>query len=171
MTRLFVALAIASFSFMASAAEKPLPVTVTNPVLPVEVSNSEPIPVTDASGAGRTTFRERIRREFSGANQSTKLAIPLGKRAVFKHVSGLCVAESPTFSFVRIIIANGNYITYVAPQFIRTVGTTNWYTFNHILDVAVEKDDSADREAAIEGLFAGPPADGACEAIVSGYFE
>ena len=45
MVRLIAALAFASLSSLASAADKPLPVTVTNPVLPVEVSNAESIPV------------------------------------------------------------------------------------------------------------------------------
>ena len=71
----------------------------------------------------------------------------------------------------RIIVADGDYIAYVAPQFVRTTGTINCYTFNHMVDVTVERNDSTDREASIEGLFAGAPVDGACEAIVSGYFE
>lgn len=50
MTRTGIALALASFSGLALAAppfvlDEPVDVTVTNPVLPVEVSNADPIPV------------------------------------------------------------------------------------------------------------------------------
>lgn len=48
MTRLMLALAMASFSFDALAVppvKPPTDVNVTNPVLPVEVSNADPIPV------------------------------------------------------------------------------------------------------------------------------
>lgn len=49
MSRLIAALALAGVSLVASAADKPLPVTVTNPVVPVEVSNADPIPVSVTS--------------------------------------------------------------------------------------------------------------------------
>ena len=51
MTRLIAALALASISFMASAADKPLPVTVANPVLPVEIRNADPVPVENVASA------------------------------------------------------------------------------------------------------------------------
>lgn len=51
MTRLIVALSLAAISVGASAADKPLPVTVANPVLKVEVSNADPIPVENISSA------------------------------------------------------------------------------------------------------------------------
>jgi hypothetical protein len=41
---------------LAANADKPAPVVVTNPVLPVEVSNADPIPVTIAGSSGSQLF-------------------------------------------------------------------------------------------------------------------
>jgi len=86
MMRLIAALTLASFSLIASAAEKPLPVTVTNPVVPVEVSNAEPIPVTNV-GETRVPFMGTQIVNNTGPFVQTAIDIPNGKRLVIETVA------------------------------------------------------------------------------------
>jgi hypothetical protein len=171
MKRAALALALASLSSIAAAAPPTANVNVTNPVLQVEVSNADPIPVAVAAEAARTPFFQRLSRNFGTTGDGTTLTIPKGKRAIFKSASGICVSSSPTFVFARLLIGNSEYVMYLAPQFTRTSGAANYYSFNHATDVDVPADANADREVKVAGLFAGAPVDGVCEAIVSGYFE
>jgi hypothetical protein len=167
-----LAFALTGLASSALAAPPQVDVNVTNPVLAVEVSNADPIPVTDVAGAGRTPFMQNISRTFGDADPGVGLTVPAGKRAVFKHVSGLCSSTSPTFSFVRLLWgqAFSQYVMYVAPQFVREASGITFYSFNHATDVAMEPDDE-ERTVQIAGLFAGAPVSGTCQAIVSGYFE
>ena len=167
-----LALALGGLASTALAAPPRVDVNVTNPVLAVEVSNADPIPVTDVAGAGRTPFRQSISRTLGDPDSVTGLKVPAGTRAVFKHVSGLCSSTSPTFSFARILWGQSfsQYVMYLAPQFVREASGITYYSFNHATDVAMEPDDE-ERTVEITGLFAGAPVSGFCQAIVSGYFE
>jgi hypothetical protein len=172
MQRILLTLALGGLASLAVASPPAVDVNVTNPVLAVEVSNADPIPVTDVAAAGRTPFSQVISREFTEAGSDVGLTVPAGTRAVFKHVSGLCVSASPTFSFVRLLWGQSfsQYVMYLAPQFVREASGATYYTFNHATDVAMEPD-VGDRTVRIAGLFAGTPVSGSCQAIVNGYFE
>lgn len=97
MKRSMLALALVSFSIVASAADKPLPVTVANPVLPVEVSNADPIPVLPTTPSEIPANRYQISLSVdtwtdSGVGSSyitisgSSLAIPSDKILVLEFV-------------------------------------------------------------------------------------
>ena len=89
MTRLIAALALAGISFMASAADKPLPVTVENPVLPVEISNADPIPVENVASAN----------DYWGLTQpSGVLVLKEGLAASERLLIGTVTVSNPTSS-------------------------------------------------------------------------
>jgi hypothetical protein len=91
MTRLIAAIAIASLSVTASAAEKPLPVTVENPVLPVEVRNADPIAVKVEGNSVQTPYSHDVASGDSTCTVSSCFirfpAVPVGKMLVINHVS------------------------------------------------------------------------------------
>jgi hypothetical protein len=84
---------------------EPVDVTVTNPVLPVEVSNADPIPVSvvqdsAASPEGaREVFRKTVSVDFGNGsgncNTSDILTVPSGKRAVIQNISGSAFLTQP----------------------------------------------------------------------------
>ena len=68
-------------------AEKPTPVTVVNPVVPVEVSNADPIPVS-ISGSGQAFQVGTVPTGFSGSSGFADLAtVPADKVLVVEYVS------------------------------------------------------------------------------------
>ena len=96
MSRLNVAGLIALFAVLPVAAalaatKGDVPVTVTNPVVPVEVLNADPLPVSIES-LGDNPARQAFARFYQGNRQSLSTAIrlldvPLGKRAVLENLS------------------------------------------------------------------------------------
>jgi hypothetical protein len=73
----------------AANAEKPTPVTVVDPVLPVEVQNANPIPVAIAGGSGETLYGHSIGTTCPFLNQCVAVfpAVPAGKRLEVKFIA------------------------------------------------------------------------------------
>lgn len=91
MTRSLIALALAGASSLGLAAP-PNPtvnVNVTNPVLPVEVSNADPVPVRDADAAAREPFqRQTTTTAFNTSASSAEIVtVPADKVLVIEHAS------------------------------------------------------------------------------------
>jgi hypothetical protein len=91
MTRSLLMLALAGASSVGLAAppNRTVDVNVTNPVLPVEVSNADPVPVRDVDAAAREPFQtQTVTTSFNSSSSSADIVtVPAGKRLVVEHVS------------------------------------------------------------------------------------
>lgn len=132
MTRLFAALVLTSLSLVASAADKPLPVTVANPVLPVEVSNADPILVRDADNPARNAVTETV-------FYPNAYAVPAGKRLVIEFVSGF-VSSNGGGSAAAVGVFTGkatdsgilNYVHQIPASLLYDAGTQKSFTFSQL---------------------------------------
>lgn len=104
--RIFAALALASFSLVASAADKPLPVIVKNDVVPVEVSNADPIPVSVVPNSAASTQFSLIPKQVSLALAGGDVAPgPSGTRFAISSVTISNPTSGHSTVFVRAIAA------------------------------------------------------------------
>jgi len=113
MGRTLLALAVASFSLGAWAAEKPLPVTVANPVLPVEVSNADPIPVVSQPAPLWQGTPYVSARVIFGSGCQALETIPAGKVLFVQRVIASFNVAPGRSSTAAIKISIGGNIDYL----------------------------------------------------------
>ena len=91
MTRSLLVLALAGASSVGLAAppDRTIDVNVTNQVLPVEVSNADPVPVRDVDAAAREPFQtQTISTAFNSSSSSAEIVtVPADKFLVIEHAS------------------------------------------------------------------------------------
>lgn len=92
-TLTFPRLAMLSLACVAAVAQAAPPpstqnVNVVNPVLPVEVSNANPVPVRDADNADRQPFQATVDLAITYINtQKSVVTVPDGKRLIIDGIS------------------------------------------------------------------------------------
>jgi hypothetical protein len=103
MNRMLVALSTVCWPMLSVAAPpitEPVDVNVTNPVLPVEVSNADPIPVALVGQAARIPYSDDDVGECNTANCFFEYpTVPAGKRLVILHANGVARPGATTTVF------------------------------------------------------------------------
>lgn len=121
------ALAVASLAAYAGPSVKPPPVAVTviNPVLPVEVRNADPIPVTvvaTAESDARIPFNEITTLDLNEpqtVESDVIYTVPEGKQLVVTYASA--IIQLPAGQKASFRISGGNSLEYTAIHYLIAV--------------------------------------------------
>jgi hypothetical protein len=118
-----------------NSTSNPVNTRITNAVVPVEISNADPIPVAaqDVEGS-RQIFAKTISVNLGGSNgtcnSSDVLAVPAGKRMVIEYVSALKILDAPLeLVSVGLRIPNSQYFVIVPGKTVRGVGSASAFNF------------------------------------------
>ncbi len=168
MTRSLFALALAGASALAYAAPPMVDVNVTNPVLSVEVSNADPVPVRDVGAAAREPFQMRtVTTGFNSSSSSTEIVtVPADKVLVIEHVSAW-VNTANDNGLASVTIGSGVELDQL-PCF-RTGQTANG--LNHFYSCSMQTRYQVGPGATLSFVVATAAGDGGFHrAFVSGYY-
>lgn len=86
----------------------PVDVHVTNPVLSVEVSNADPIPVSLGDQGTPFVYTFQCGKSSSGSTSCPTHELPNDQRALIEQMSGVCFGNGTNVVSVRIRTATGD---------------------------------------------------------------
>ena len=166
MDRMLIALFAVSLPMLSVAAPpitEPVDVIVTNPVLPVEVSNANPIPVAIAGGSGQTLYGHTIGTTCPFLNLCTATfpAVPAGKRLEVKFIAAWVRTGDPTSTGIGSLHADNVTATTVRLLFPISAFAAAYYqaafVFNEQVNVVFEAGEAPVLELGTSGSLIDSP--------------